>query len=109
MTVSQETIIEIVARLFRDQEREERQETCKHVVDELIQEVTDTIIRETIEDTKITTCLEEGLPPEISQLIEEYDDTDVKITQNNGSFQDHPTFTKVLIYLNIMWSNGHMI
>ena len=75
VTVSQETIIEIVARLFRDQEREETQETYNHVVDELIQEVTDTIMRETIEDTKITTCLEEGLPPEISQLIQDYDDS----------------------------------
>ena len=72
VTVSQATIIEIVARLFRDQEREE---TYTHVVDELIQEVTDTIMRETIEDTKITTCLEEGLPPEISQLIQDYDDS----------------------------------
>ena len=75
MTVSQATIIEIVARLFREQEREETQQTYNDVVDELIQEVTDTIIRETIEDTKITTCLEEGLPREIWQLIQDYDDT----------------------------------
>ena len=44
----------------------------QNVLDEVIREVTDPLIRQTVEDTKVAVCLEEGLPPEILQMIDDY-------------------------------------
>ena len=59
--------------LVGEQEREEeKQRAAEGVVDEMIREVTDQLIKQTVEEAKLEVCMEEGLPPEIPQMIDDY-------------------------------------
>ena len=70
--VSQAMIMEAVERVFGEQEREEETQRAQDVVDEVIREVTDQLIKQTVEEAKLEVCMEEGLPPEILQMIDDY-------------------------------------
>ena len=41
-------------------------------MDEMIGELVDQLIRQAVEQAKLEVCMDEGLPPEILQMLDDY-------------------------------------
>ena len=75
VAVSQAIIMDAVERIMvaeQEREVEEQRAAEEGVVDEMVREVADQIIEQTVEEAKFEVCMEEGLPPEIMQMIDDY-------------------------------------
>ena len=59
----------------QEREEAERQQRAaeERVADELMREIADQLIQQTVEEAKQQVCREDGLPPDILQMLQEYD------------------------------------